>query len=192
MNKFILLLLLFVHLVLARKIKRWQIEFDPEDILDYHNGYNWKIQKYWKWPLSQGEPPHFVVMAEPYYQNGNPVPYEATTNGMIQEQGAVYSFELYPAGDAETKLGTTAGIDTFVSARARVSPSWTPSGEQIELLDYSPYDLVQQFMTVSDESFNSGKAYRLLGSVVGGQNCIDFSNTFFNKLQSLASTTGTF
>jgi hypothetical protein len=193
-----LFLFIFIGLVNAGLLKRWQYDngFDPDEVTDYNNGYDWKIQKYWKWPLSSGQPPHFVVMAQPFYQNGDPVPFVETpvkSDGgfsFSSYKGFVYSFELYPAGDIEGKGGSTVdGVDTFVSGYKRVSPSWTATGAEIELQNWSPNQLVSQFGSVSDESFSDGKPYFMPGSTFGkGQNCLDFANVFFNKLSLIAKT----
>lgn len=187
MNLFLLLIFIFISIVNAKLSKRWSYKdgFSPSDVTDFDTKYDWKIQRYMKLPSLTGDPPHFVVMAQPYL-NGNPVPCTETTEGFFKSTGMIYSFELLPAGDVVDKNGVlTDGINTYVKGYSKINPKWKAIPGEISMSNWAPNDLIKEFGTVSDNSFKSrSKPYRLLGSTfTDGQNCWDFSSTFFSWLE---------
>lgn len=180
---YLLLFLLFDFALAGRLLKRWNYDnFDPDSVSDFDTSYNWVIQKYKSgniFGVIAGSPPHYVIMAQPVDQNGNPIPFEKEGRIDTTYKGFVYSFELLPAAKG-------GGIVTQVGGYPRVSDTWSAKGSPVQLKNWSPNQLITKFGEVSDSNFKPDTPYHLRGSALtDGVNCLDFSNVFLAALGAL-------
>jgi hypothetical protein len=189
MNILYLSLYLFIFFDFAfagRLLKRWQYtNFDPSTVTDFDTSYNWVIQKYKLGSdigVVVGSPPHYVVMAQAFDKNGNPISF--VKDGILDStyKGFVYSFELLPAAKGN-------GIITRVGGYTKVSPSWKAKDSPLQLKNWSPKQLVTKFGDISDTNFDSDTPYHLRGSAfTDGVNCLDFTNVFIAGLKDAGAT----